>query len=141
MAAPNLYFGRRLTPGEARQAQALGWQSVLDLAAEFSEVAALRAVPRYRSLPVLDGTAPTGEQLREAVAWIVEAVERGPVYVHCALGHGRTATIVLAYLLTTAEVATVREGLTRLRALRSGVGLHRQQAELVRGLERSNDVT
>lgn len=91
-AAPHLHFGRRLTPAEVRRAQALGWQSVLDLAPEFSEVAGLRAVPRYRSLPILDGTAPTAEQLRAAVDWLAESVARGPVYVHCAgarpHGHG-----------------------------------------------------
>jgi protein-tyrosine phosphatase len=62
----------------------------------------------------------------------------GPVYVHCALGHGRTATVVLAYLLATGQVATLREGLARLRTLRPGVGLHRQQAELVRRWESGN---
>jgi hypothetical protein len=131
MAAPNLFFGRRLTPGELRLAQARGWRSVLDLAPEFSEVRGLRAVPRYRSLPVLDGTTPTREQLCEAVAWVAQSVAVGPVYVHCALRHGRTATVVLAYLLATGEVATLSEGLARLWAQRPGVGLHRQQAELV----------
>ncbi len=140
-AAPHLHFGRRLTPAEVRRAQALGWQSVLDLAPEFSEVAGLRAVPRYRSLPILDGTAPTAEQLRAAVDWLAESVARGPVYVHCALGHGRTATVVLAYLLATAQIASVREGLAHLRTLRPGVGLSRQQANLVRSLERSKEPT
>jgi hypothetical protein len=135
LAAPNLYFGRRLTDSETRRAQELGWQSVLDLAPEFPETHGLRAFPRYRSHPILDGTAPTAEQLREAVAWVVESVAVGPVYVHCALGHGRTATVVLAYLLATGEVATVREGLVRLRFLRPGVGLSRPQAKVVRGLE------
>lgn len=134
-AAPNLYFGRRLTHAEIRGAQTLGWQSVLDLAPEFSEADGLRTVPRYRSLPVLDATAPTCEQLRDAVAWIAQSVAVGPVYVHCALGHGRTATVVLTYLLATGEVGTMQEGLARLRALRPGVGLHRQQAELVRRFE------
>jgi hypothetical protein len=134
-AAPNLFFGRRLTPREVRRAQGLGWQSVLDLAPEFSEVDGLRTVRRYRSFPVLDATAPTGEQLSEAVAWIRESVAIGPAYVHCALGHGRTAMVVLAYLLASGEVATVQEGLARLRGQRPGVGLHWQQAEVVRGLE------
>ncbi len=136
MAAANLSFGRRLTAGEWRRAEP-GWQSILDLAPEFPEVAGLRAASRYRSLPILDGTAPTSEQLREAVAWIAESVALGPTFVHCALGHGRTATIVVAYLLTIGNVATIREGLARLRSQRPGVGLNRQQADGLRTWERA----
>lgn len=74
-------------------------------------------------------------QLRAAVTCIEESVKIGPVYVHCALGHGRTATVVLAYLLVTRQAATIREGLARLGALRPGVGLSRQQAKSLRELE------
>lgn len=78
-AAPNLFFGRRLTGQEARQPS---WVGVLDLAGEFAAGRALREIPQYRSLPVLDATAPTEDELREAVAWLADAVRRGPVYVH-----------------------------------------------------------
>jgi protein-tyrosine phosphatase len=130
--APNLFFGRRLTAFEASQAGASAWAGVLDLAAEFAEVAPLRRVPRYRSLPVLDATAPTEDQLRDAVGWLRETLPLGPVYVHCALGHGRSATVVLAYLLSAGAVGTIKEGMARLRALRPGVGLEPQQARLLR---------
>jgi protein-tyrosine phosphatase len=133
--APNLFFGRRLTTREAAEAKSLGWCAVLDLAAEFAEVEPLRRVPRYRSLPLLDATAPTEDQLRGAVAWLRESMQSGPVYVHCALGHGRTATVLLAYLLTAGRVSTIRDGLKLLRSLRAGAGLHRGQARLLREFE------
>jgi hypothetical protein len=129
---PNLYFGRRLTLREAHVGVALGWSGVLDLAGEFSEVAPLRHLPHYRSLPILDATAPTLAQLGDAVAWLQERTTLGPVYVHCALGHGRTGTVVAAYLLATGQAATLDEALTRLRQARSGVRLKRAQRHCVR---------
>ena len=127
--APNVWFGRRLS---ACEAEAGGWVSVLDLAGEFP---ASRVGAGYRSLPVLDAAAPTEAELRDAVAWIAEAVALGPVYVHCALGHGRSACVVVAYLLSMGAVGTVAEGARRLRSLRAGVRLHPPQLRLLRRFE------
>ena len=129
--APNLSFGRRLSAGEAGAA---GWTSVLDLAGEFSAAWAPVA-GGYRSLPVLDAAAPTEAELRSAVAWVTEAVAAGPVYVHCALGHGRSACVVIAYLLSVGAVGTVAEGVRLLRSLRPGVRLHPPQLRLLRRFE------
>ncbi len=133
---PNLYFGRRLTDKEARAARLLSWRAVLDLAVEFTEVRELREIGRYCSLPVLDATAPTAEQLQTAVRWIAESLPLGPVYVHCALGHGRSATAIAAYLLAQGEVGTVQEVVARLRALRPGIKLHPRQVARLRPFER-----
>ncbi len=116
----NLYFGRRLSSRESCELLPHHCIGVLDLAGEFSEVHRLREVERYRSLPILDGTAPAEELLWEAVGWLRELVPLGPVYVHCALGHGRSATVVVAYLLSTGLVGTALEGERRLRSLRGG---------------------
>ena len=133
--APNLFFGRRLTAREARAAVAAhGWVSVLDLAAEFAETPALRSLPGYRSLPVLDGAAPSGGQVREAVEWLRAAVAAGPVYVHCALGHGRTGCVVVAYLLAAGAAGSSADGARRLRALRPGVRLNRSQWRAARAV-------
>jgi protein-tyrosine phosphatase len=53
------------------------------------------------------------------------------VYVHCALGHNRTGTVVLAYLLAAGKVSDVREGLTYMRTLRPGVSLQRPQRRVL----------
>lgn len=131
--APNLDFGRRLS---AHEFQAGGWVSVLDLAGEFPAVWPERASPGYRSLPVLDATAPSEAELRSAVAWVAEAVAAGPVYVHCVLGHGRSACVVVAYLLSVGAVGTVAEGVRLLRSLRPGVRLHPSQLLMLRPFER-----
>ncbi|VTT99165.1 dual specificity phosphatase : Dual specificity protein phosphatase OS=Chthoniobacter flavus Ellin428 GN=CfE428DRAFT_3717 PE=4 SV=1: DSPc [Gemmataceae bacterium] len=129
---PNLFFGRRLTNLEARTAAArVGWHAVLDLAPEFAEAPALRTLPGHRSLPVLDATAPDPDLLREAVRWLAVAVAAGPTYVHCALGHGRTGTVVVAYLLATGAAPSVADGVRLLRSHRPGVRLSRTQRDAV----------
>ena len=132
---PNVFFGRRLL---AHECVAGGWVGILDLAAEFEEVRPLRKLSGYRSMPVLDATAPTEVQLRSAIAWIANAVASGPIYVHCALGHGRSACVVIAYLLSVGEVTTVEEGELRLRLLRPGVKLSSLQRRRLRTFEGSN---
>lgn len=126
---PNVYFGRRLL---AQECVAGRWVGILDLAAEFDEVRPLRVLPGYWSVPVLDATAPTEDQLRSAIAWIANAVTLGPIYVHCALGHGRSACVVIAYLLSVGEVITVEAGEQRLQSLRPGVRLNSIQRQRLR---------
>ena len=128
--APNVLLGRRLTSREAVEVTA-GLVAVLDLAGELPEAAPMREVKGYRSLPVLDATAMTPGQLRDAVEWLGKHAAAGPVYVHCALGHGRSATVVAAYLIACGHAPDVKSALTSLRALRPGVRLHRPQRKLL----------
>jgi hypothetical protein len=127
--APNVFLGRRLTAREARRAAAEGWVAVLDLAAELSEPGALRTMANYRSLPVLDATAMSRAQLCEAVEWLKRHTATGPVYVHCAMGHSRSALVAAAYLLAVGLAPDAPSALKQLRALRSGVRLRRPQRE------------
>jgi Dual specificity phosphatase, catalytic domain len=135
--APNLFFGRRLS---TREAEAVGCMSVLDLTAEFPACWWERTLSGgYRSLPVLDASAPSLEELQSATAWVAEVLAAGPVYIHCALGHGRSACVVIAYLLSVKAVATVAAGERMLQCLRPGVRLDPPQARLLRQFERSLD--
>jgi hypothetical protein len=120
---PGLYLGRRLGERGARRAVAeLEIAAVLDLTAEFAEPDAFRRL-HYLNLPLLDKTAPTPEKLRAGVKFLQEHHGAGrPVYVHCALGHGRSATFVLAYLGKSQEW---------LKQIRPGVGLAPEQLRLL----------
>lgn len=122
--APRLYLGRRLGERAARRAIAeLQLTAVLDLTAEFQEPLALRRL-HYLNIPLLDKTAPTPAQLEAGVAFLREHHGQGQsVYVHCALGHGRSATFVLAYL---------GQGEEWLRGIRAGVGLTPEQRKVLK---------
>ncbi|QJW96073.1 dual specificity protein phosphatase family protein [Frigoriglobus tundricola] len=129
--APNVFLGRRLSAREARHASAEGWLAVLDLAAELPEAPPLRTVTHYRSLPVLDATAMSLQELRAAVEWVTRHAASGPVYVHCALGHGRSAVVVAAYLIATGQAPDAPAALKHLRERRPGVRLHRSQRRVL----------
>jgi atypical dual specificity phosphatase len=52
-------------------------------------------------LPTVDFTPPRLEDIRTAVAFIQQQIRRGhKVYVHCKAGRGRSATVVLCYLIS-----------------------------------------
>lgn len=124
----SLFLGRQPRDSEVRSR---GWRAVLDLTAEWAEVPSLRSSSAYRLLAVLDGTAPTPEQLAEAVAWLRARTKEGAVLVHCALGHGRSACVVVAYLLAEGKHSTPREAEAFLRRLRPGVRLNAVQRRAV----------
>jgi protein phosphatase len=129
--APGVLIGRMLTREEAAAAVKQGVTAVLDLTAEFSEAAPLRAT-RYRNLPVLDLTAPTQDQLDEAAAFVAEEAARGTVYVHCKIGYSRSAAVVGAYLLASRQASTAEEAVARLRAARPSIVIRPEVTEALR---------
>ncbi len=63
-------------------------------------------IDMYAWLPVVDGDAPSPDQLRIGTTLIHEAVENGNIiYVHCRNGHGRSPTLVAAYLIRYKEMS------------------------------------
>ena len=126
--APGVWIGRRLTGREATRAIREGVTAVLDLAAELDEVAAFRTL-RYKSLPVLDLTAPAPEQIAEGVRFIRAQSRRGIVYVHCKIGYSRTAVFAAAYLLAAGSARSADEAIARLRRVRPSIVI-RPEAEL-----------
>lgn len=128
---PGLWLGRLLTDSEANH---LDQQpvAVLDLVCEFMEPKAFRNGSGYLLMPVLDGTAPTQDQLRQGIKHIADHIARGPVYVHCALGHGRSATFVAAYLLASRGAGSMEEAVELIRSRRKGIGLKPDQMNALR---------
>jgi hypothetical protein len=111
---PGLWIGRRLGCAEAtRFLSESNATAVLDLAPEATETAPLRK-QAYCNIPILDFTTPTLDQLRDAVAWIDQHIGEG-VYIHCALGYTRTATIAAAYLLHKGIASTPENAIETIR--------------------------
>jgi len=119
----NVVVGRRLLASEFDDE----FDNYVDLTAEFSEPAAIRHSPSYRSFPILDGAAPTPEALRTVVA----ALKPGRTFIHCAQGHGRTGLFALAVLLNSGAASSVDDGLRMLSAVRAGIRLSSDQRRCI----------
>jgi len=122
--SPGLWVGRRCPPDRLPKGVAM----VVDMTAELAAPAGLPEAVRYRCLPTLDGHAPRYEELRDLVAEM--AVFDGPIYVHCAAGHGRSATAAAALLLVRGAVADLPGAVALMRRSRPGVRLVRRQRRL-----------
>ena len=103
-----------------RELQDSPFKAVLDLCAELSLDPANLA---YRSLPVLDLTAPTTAQCLEAAQAIEDLRQHGPLLVCCALGYSRSATAVAAWLLRSGRAANLDQALLQLQRARPGIVL------------------
>jgi hypothetical protein len=109
-----------------------GYRGVIDLAAE---------LPRpgggvtYRAFPMLDLVAPAPDRLRA----IAETIERSrtvePVLVCCALGYGRSAAAVAAWLLTTGRAGSTEDAIARIRSAGARVALSNSIAAITAAAE------
>jgi protein-tyrosine phosphatase len=122
--SPRVFLGRRPLASDLPQ----GVDLVVDLTSEFRTHHARRA-GAYICLPTLDGSAPDDA----AFAGLVErvAAHEGVVYVHCAAGHGRSASVVAALLLRKGLARDVDEAEAMMRHVRPGVALSRSQRRAV----------
>ena len=95
---------------------------VVYLTSEFGEPRALRTGRTYLCLPTLDNAAPDPEAFREAVRRA--ASWGGTVYIHCALGHGRSALTAVAVPAARGLAADPEAAFARVKSARPGVNLN-----------------
>ncbi len=122
--APGLWLGRRPLTGEIPA----GVAAVVDLTSEFSRSSGV-AGRAYLCLPTLDHSAPDVRALHGAVAWIDAAP--GPVFVHCAAGYGRSATVVAAALIARGRATDATAAMEIVRASRRYARLNEEQARVL----------
>jgi len=127
---PCLWLCRRLIGGEAAHFSQPPEAAVLDLTAEFAENKRLRN-QNYLCLPTLDHTAPRKKQIEQALQFIQQHIGTRPVFVHCAMGHGRSATVVAAWLLRQNKTQDVRAIKKHMKAIRPGVALKRTHVSVL----------
>src|SRR5206468_6158662 len=102
----------------------------IDMTCEFSEPDFIVKNTNYRNHPVLDGYYPSNVMeyyylVEEAYFW------NGPVYVHCAQGHGRSGAIAVLLVIMKGYAKTVDEAQSFLQKIRPKVHLHPNQRDLV----------
>jgi len=127
--APGVWVGRRPRVGELPAGVAI----VVDLCAELPELPQIVAGQAYLAVPALDATAPTAAQIARAVDAVIAAP--GPAFIHCAFGHGRSATVAAAVLIRRGD-ATLGDVEQQMQHRRPRIGLNAEQrgalAEAVR---------
>lgn len=125
---PGVWLGRR----PFRRDLPDGIRLVVDLTAEFPVDAAIRAEVPWVCRPTLDATPPTVADGRA----LLDAIEAagGPVFIHCAAGHGRSATVAAALLIRRGLAPDPPAAEAILRAARPGVRLRGAQLARVEEL-------
>ena len=122
--APGIFVGRRPRGPDDVPPDV---ETVVDLTSEFSRADALRDVPRYLCLPTLDTAAPDAAQLKRLIDELLDP--RVPLFIHCAMGHGRSATVAGALMLRRGITKDVDSTVAAMQAQRPRVHLHREQRE------------
>jgi len=126
--APGVWLGRRPFRGDLPE----GIRLVVDLTAEFPVDRRIRAEVPWVCRPTLDATPPTVPDGRALLEQIEAA--GGPVFIHCAAGHGRSATVAAALLVRRGLAPDAEAAEAALRGARPGVRLRSRQLARVREL-------
>jgi protein-tyrosine phosphatase len=122
--APGLWVGRRVLGNELPE----GVQVLVDVTCEFAEPSSALGRCEYRSLPTLNYSVPSQGAL---VALVEELAGREGVYIHCAQGHGRSATFAAALLMRRGAAPTPAEAVDMVTAVRPKVHLEPCQQEFL----------
>lgn len=86
----------------------------------------------YFWMPVVDGYPPSQIQLEMGVVVIKKAVDKGRnVYVHCRNGHGRSPTMVVAYLMKCKGMS-FEDAEMIIKAKRSEIHIEKSQEKALR---------
>ncbi len=107
-----------------------------DLSMESIRLDAPFGVKYYLWLPVKDHQAPTQEQLMVGVDFIDTLISRKiKIYVHCRNGHGRSPTLVAAYLIATKGMA-VDQAIRYIEKRRPSIHLEKAQYDALKKFEK-----
>jgi protein-tyrosine phosphatase len=122
--APGVWVGRR----PRRHELPAGIAIVVDLCAELPAAPGVAADRRYLVIPTLDATAPPPGEIVRAVEAVLATP--GAAFIHCAFGHGRSATVAAAVLVRRGD-ATLDDVEQILRAARPRIGLNAYQRRML----------
>lgn len=127
---PGLRLGRTVKTDEAPAVIRSGISAVLDLTCEHSETKLLRELD-YHNVQMLDLILTGVERIREAVGFALDRMENGPVYVHCAVGQGRSAIVATACVLAIDRSLSVEHACDLVKTARPSVKLRPRERALL----------
>ncbi len=85
----------------------------------------------YKMIQVPDYHSPSQDQIQEGIAFIEENRSRGPVYVHCKVGRGRSIVIAACYLLKKHWDLTPEKALSHIKSLRPQICPNKKQKQAI----------
>lgn len=119
--------------------KAQGVTAVVNLCEEFAGDAATLAELRLEQLhlPTLDYHCPAEDDLRRGLVFIDDLIAQGgKVLAHCKAGRGRSAILVLCYLMMRNRI-DANAAMVILKKARPGVARGLEQHSAVQSIERS----
>jgi hypothetical protein len=104
-------------------------RTIVDVTAEFSVAAGVRAQREYICFPTLDGHVCDAAQFAETVREV--AALDGGILIHCAQGHGRSAALAAALLIARGLAEDLEDAERRMTVARPRIRLKPSQRALV----------
>ncbi|MFO7565290.1 MAG: hypothetical protein R6X02_21790 [Enhygromyxa sp.] len=121
--APGIFVGRLPLPGDLPP----GITTIVDLTSELIAHPRVRIHPGYRVYPMLDDGFVDPGELERIVAELVDLP--GAMLIHCAAGHGRSATLAAALGIARGHFSDPAQAEAAMRRIRPRIRLRRQQRE------------
>ncbi|MGK7904670.1 MAG: hypothetical protein AB4352_25345 [Hormoscilla sp.] len=132
---PGIWLGRR----PYLQELPANINLIVDLTAEFPALPKVIAGKTYICLPTLDGMVPGDRPFRELLKQLV--LWQGNMYIHCALGHGRSATVAAALLLAKKLAENGTQAEAAIAHIRPQIGLTKVQRHLLKRVTNNLDIS
>jgi protein-tyrosine phosphatase len=99
----------------SRDLKSCGIRSVVDLTAELP-ASSIRCT--WHCVPMLDLVAPAAATLSRAADQVERCLSKGPVLVCCALGYGRSAAVLVAWLMRSGRARTIGDAVALVTTAR-----------------------
>lgn len=127
---PQVFLGTNQCCRAHYDALLLGQGVTHDLSLEAEHIDRPYGAESYLWLPTVDHRAPSLAALQMGISYIDSVIEHGgKVYVHCRNGHGRSPTLVAAWLMSHGR--TYVQAISLLKQRRPEIHLETVQRRLL----------
>lgn len=135
--SPHLYLGGQYSKNGLSVLKWLGFTGIVSIRTKIEPGLFSRDEIEFLQLRIPDKNVPTAAQLNQFVTFIKKHKKsNGRVYVHCAVGEGRSPTLVTAYLMSTG--LTLDESLHQIKSVRNFIRPTKVQMTFLERLNSNN---